>query len=91
MAVYIDNANIRYGRMVMSHMIADSTIELLSMADLIGLKREWIQNAGTPKEHFDVSVSRRRFAIRMGAVPITQRRLAQMIAERRSAPVKSAD
>lgn len=46
MAVYIDNFYItgagNFGRMKMSHMVADTTEELLEMVDKLGMKRQWI-------------------------------------------------
>ena len=45
MAVYVDNMQAQFGRMKMCHMIADSTEELLAMADRIGVARKWIQSA----------------------------------------------
>jgi hypothetical protein len=41
-----------------SHMIADSEGELISFAILIGLKAEWLQNAGTYRAHFDITARR---------------------------------
>ena len=76
MSVYVDDMKAGFGRMVMCHMIADSTKELLAMADRIGVQRKWIQHAGTSREHFDICLSKRVAAIRMGALPITQRELA---------------
>lgn len=85
MAVYVDCARIPYGRMNMSHMIADSTEELLSMVDSIGVQRKWIQYSGTPKEHFDICDAKRERALALGALPITWREYANKISERRLA------
>jgi len=66
--VYVDDARIPFGRMKMCHMYADTSEELLAMADHIGLNRKWIQYPGNPeKEHFDVSLSMRAKAIKAGA------------------------
>jgi hypothetical protein len=75
MAVYVDNAQLPYRGMSMSHMVADSTDELLVMADTIGVQRKWIQRAGTNYEHFDVCQSKRALALRHGAKHITNREL----------------
>lgn len=87
MTVYVDDMHLspvgRLGRMKMSHMIADSTDELLAMADRIGLARRWLQAAGTAREHFDVSMSLRKKAVAAGAVEITMRELAMRCRERR--------
>ena len=69
MAVYVDDAEIKYGRMIMSHMLADTPGELHSMADEIGIQRKWYQGpdkASTP--HYDISLSKRALAIKAGAV-----------------------
>lgn len=63
----------------MSHMIADTTEELLKMADAIGIQRKWIQHKGTPNEHFDVCFSHRKKAIALGAIEIGFRDYAQRI------------
>ena len=65
--VYVDTYEQPYGPYVMSHMIADTTDELLEMVDAIGVKRKHIQYAGTDREHFDVCLTKRAAAVRLGA------------------------
>lgn len=86
MSVFVDDMEAQFGRMVMCHMIADSTDELLEMADKIGVQRKWIQNEGSYREHFDVSKDKRRLAVAFGAVEITQRELARILVARRIVP-----
>lgn len=43
MSVFVDDARLPYGRMLMCHMWADTLDELLGMADRIGVKRRWLQ------------------------------------------------
>ena len=75
MTVYVDDAFISYGRMKMSHMIADTPEELHRMADQIGIKRRWYQGPGKAScPHYDVSKSRRQLAIQLGAVECIGRR-----------------
>lgn len=86
MAVYVDDmhetAMGRFGRMKMSHMIADSREELLAMADRIGVRRKWIQKKGTPGEHFDISKSKRALAVQYGAREVTMFELVRIIQRR---------
>lgn len=84
MTVYVDDMKAPYRGMIMCHMIADTTAELFSMVDGIGVARRWIQYAGTPREHFDICRSKRSAAIAAGAVEITRRQAAAMIAIRRA-------
>lgn len=77
MAVYVDDMEAPFGRMLMCHMAADSTEELLAMADKIGVARKWIQYPGTTKEHFDIAKGKRALAISHGAIPVTMRQLCQ--------------
>jgi Protein of unknown function (DUF4031) len=87
MPVYVDDMCISslgvYGRMRMSHMIADTSEELLEMADKIGVKRRWIQRPGTCWEHFDICKSKRAKAIQLGAKQLTMRQLVQKVRDRR--------
>jgi hypothetical protein len=86
MTVYVDDMRAPFGRMVMCHMTADSTEELLAMADRIGVQRRWLQHAGTPKEHFDISLGKRALAVRAGAVEVTWREAALQMMVRASKP-----
>jgi hypothetical protein len=83
MAVYVDNMRATFGRMKMCHMIADSSEELLEMADKIGVQRKWLQDAGTYREHFDIALSKRKLAVEAGAIEITMSALGQKLLERR--------
>lgn len=78
MSVYVDNAQIPYRRMFMCHMIADTTKELLAMADKIGVKRKWIQYPGTNKEHFDICLCMRAKALKLGAKEVTSKEIATL-------------
>lgn len=82
MPVYVDDMRWPFGRLVMCHMIADSSEELLAMADTIGVKRRWIQKPGTRREHFDICLSKRAAAVKAGAIEITWRDYARQIDER---------
>ena len=78
MSVYVDNYGARYGRIVMSHMMAGS------MADIIGVQRKWIQYQGTYKEHFDVCQSKRKLAIQAGAKEVSCRWMDRFILARKT-------
>jgi rRNA maturation endonuclease Nob1 len=82
-SVYVDGMRAPLGRMVMCHMIADTSEELLLMADRIGVDRKWLQDAGTDREHFDIALSKRRLAIQHGAIEIGMRDLAVKIRAKR--------
>jgi Protein of unknown function (DUF4031) len=84
MTVYVDNATNEYGRMIMCHMLADTTSELLSMADKIGVARRWLQKAGTYKEHFDICLAKRERALMAGAVEISQTELRGLLRRKRA-------
>ena len=77
MTVYVDNYRAKFGRMVMCHMAADNLEELHEMALKIGMKKEWFQ-----KDHYDVSLSRRKLAIQFGAKEVTSRELVKIVRPR---------
>lgn len=83
LAVYVDDARNKFGRMTMCHMIADSTEELLTMADRIGVQRKWLQSLGGHREHMDICQSKRRLAIAYGAEPVSRKELARILMQRR--------
>lgn len=87
MTVYVDDMYRyqvgQFGRMKMSHLIADTTDELLAMVREIGVNPKWIQHAGSRDEHFDIAISKRAAAIAAGAVAITYRQCSAMNKRRR--------
>lgn len=57
------------------------------MARRIGIKPNWIQLPGTPREHYDLTESKRRQAIEYGAVEVTWREMGAItIGKRKAAP-----
>lgn len=83
MSVYVGTARWPFGRMLMCHMFADSTGELLEMADRIGVQRKWIQKAGTPDEHFDIAKTKRSLAVNCGAVEVDDRTMVELFRRKR--------
>lgn len=83
MSVYVDAAMIPYGRMKMSHLMADTQDELLAMVDKIGVTRRWIQHQGKPMEHFDISMVKRDLALQSGAIAVNSRQLVMMVKRKR--------
>jgi hypothetical protein len=76
-SVYVDGARNKFGRMQMSHMIADTTAELHEMADKIGLPRKWFQPYSMP--HYDVCKSKRDLALLHGAIEVDRRQLGAIL------------
>lgn len=93
MGVYVDDRMARQtrkrpgGRLIdarWSQLFADTTAELLGFAVALGLARHWIQLAGTPGEHFDVTAHQRQRALAAGAEPITAAAADQLVAAKRA-------
>jgi len=54
-AIYHSPGPVKFRRFKLhTHLIADTHEELEAVARRLGLKPQWIQDAGTPKEHYDV-------------------------------------
>jgi hypothetical protein len=83
MAVYVDSLRAPYRGMVMCHMLADSSDELLAMADRIGVDRKHLQDAGTYREHFDICLTRRAAAVAAGALEVSVPTMRRIIRDRR--------
>ncbi|MBP1851896.1 DUF4031 domain-containing protein [Rhizobium halophytocola] len=77
--VYVDDMQAPFRGMIMCHMVADTSEELLEMADRIGMAHRWIQWGGTYREHFDISLERRQMAVEAGAVEISRLALGRII------------
>lgn len=80
MAVYVDGERNNLGRMVMCHMLADTSAELHAMADAIGMKRACYQSPDKASfPHYDLSLARRLLAVARGAKQITRRECADFM------------
>lgn len=66
------------------HLIADTPDELLAFAKRIGMRPEWLQHAGTPREHFDLTPGRRATAVLLGAQEIDRREIVRRIQSKRA-------
>jgi Protein of unknown function (DUF4031) len=58
--------------MLMCHLLASTVEELHSMAQRIGMGREWLQTSPIP--HYDICQAERRVAIEAGAIVIDGRK-----------------
>lgn len=71
MTVYVDNARIRYGKMIMCHMVGDDEHELHLLAACIGVRRKWFHRG-----HYNVCLRKRSEAVALGAREVTAREAA---------------
>jgi len=78
MTVYVDKPMHKYRHMVMCHMVVDTLDEFHEMADKIGIDRKWFQSkASTP--HYDISKTKRRWAIKYGAIEVNNKGMVEVI------------
>ena len=84
-AVYVDDMQAAFGRMIMCHMLADSDEELHAMAQRIGVARRWHQKPGTVQSHYDICLSKKALALAGGAKLIDRRGVARLIQAKRQA------
>ncbi len=85
MAVYVDApfvAGVQVGRLgpdtQWCHMIADTEDELHEMATAIGLKRAWFQDKSGKIPHYDLVPSKRKLALKRGAIEIGSRQFIEI-------------
>lgn len=71
MTVFVDNARIQYGRLIMCHMVADEERELHDLAEKIGIERRWFHRG-----HYNIGVGKRSLALQLGAKECTTREAA---------------
>ena len=74
MAVYVDSEEIRWRGRVWCHLVADSLDELHSFAARLGLQRKWFQSKSF-YPHYDVTLSVKVRAMRLGAVHADRRKI----------------
>jgi hypothetical protein len=75
MTVYVDDMHMQASVGSLSarwsHLMSDepsgASNELVGFAVRLGLRPQWIQHPGTPKEHFDLTDAKRDLALRLGA------------------------
>lgn len=86
MSVYIDAivATLRtrtWPYLQACHLTADTEAQLRGFAKRLGLKRIWFQNNTIP--HYDLTRNKRQQAIRMGAIEIDRKQMAERIRKHR--------
>ena len=83
MSVYVDSARNKLGRMLMSHMTADTLEELHGMADRLGFQRGWFQGGARP--HYDVCQRSRALAVEHGARVVSSKEIVRVARRLRGA------
>jgi len=76
--VYVGTREYKLGRMIMSHMIADTLDELHEMASLIGVSKKHFQNK-PKKPHYDVCKQMKKKAISLGAKQVNDREIIRIL------------
>jgi hypothetical protein len=72
MTVYVDDARLPYGRMLMCHMVADGADELHAMADRLSIARRHFHRG-----HYNICQAKRAKALALGATEISKRDAAR--------------
>lgn len=74
--VYVDGMRLPYRGMVMCHLVADSLDELHDFAAKLGLQKRYFQDKSLP--HYDVSLSKREKAVKLGAKEVSAKEVARI-------------
>jgi len=92
MAVYVDRAIWPLRGQLWCHLTADAPDELHAFAAKLGLERSRFQSRpGRPwRDHYDVTESKRRHAVALGAIELTLQEVAQHLENKRAAAVTSS-
>jgi hypothetical protein len=71
------------------HLTADTEEELHAMALSIGLKRAWFQDGEKhTMPHYDLVASKRKKAIKKGAIEIDRKQMCEMISNYKKTKIK---
>jgi len=76
--IYVDSAINPWKGKKWCHLVADDIQELHDFAVKLGLKREWFQNHRI-QPHYDITVSKREKAIKLGAISIETKQMAERV------------
>lgn len=82
--VYVDDFEGRFRGTTMSHMMADTEAELDEMAVAIGLKVQWKQKHPSRLPHYDVTSTKKRMAVRRGAMEVSVRELIDIMRQKKA-------
>jgi len=78
--IYVDYSIYPYKNMLMCHLLSDSSLdELHNFANKLSLKRVWFQNKKNSTPHYDISKSKRKTAIKLGAIECNNRKVYEII------------
>lgn len=78
--VYVGKKEYKYGRMIMSHMVADSLDELHEMARSIGIDIRHFQNK-KDRPHYDICKTKKQIAIHKGAIEVSDREIIKILTD----------
>jgi hypothetical protein len=89
MAVYVDHLlpcipTEKWPFRFSCHLVADGNIEIDSFARRLGLKREWWQGHKGKLVHYDLTASKRKLALKLGAQEIDGKELVRRFMRNRS-------
>lgn len=89
MGVYVDGLrptiqSPKWPHTVGCHLVADKEKELHKFAKKLGLNKKWVHHNKGNMPHYDLTARKRRLAVQLGAVEITQGQLVKMLQKYRS-------
>ena len=91
MSVYVDRMKMPFGRMLMSHLMADTPEELREMARKAGARAAHPAPGHSQRSTWTSPSPRRAEALRLGAVEMDGRKMVELVQARRDADRKTAD
>ena len=90
MSVYIADYFRPQGRHKVCPMMADTTAELVSFAKRLNVPAAFIVSRGQANESLDVWKSKRKKALKLGAISITRQEVEKLIEMKRFAPTETS-